>query len=335
MDERERNIWDEEDRIRRVRLLEAGGMSQAAKRPLNVTDLAEELAVSSSIIRQDLEELSALGRILDGLEQGLPPILLHAGRQFIAGRPTARREVLRFLPHVIDDLNAREALLLAGTILVDEFRAAFLDGDPVEHAREMVPRAFAPAVDERVALDLYAAAVALMARLSDGAPAGCLAEEIVAVDLMDEARTWLELRREEGLLEASEEEAAGDELRGLFELFEDDDVLDMFAMHEPADAAMAGHDPVNDYLGVVDQRLEAWFDPYGWAAPTGYLQDPLRPDEPATRTRMRNRCGMTATRNAEYRRPRPGSALPEHRVSARLEPLDHALGRVRRRLPGA
>jgi hypothetical protein len=37
----------------------------------------------------------------------------------------------------------------------------------------------------------------------------------------------------------------------------------MFDMHEPADAAMTGHDPVDRYMGVVDQRLEAWFDAHG------------------------------------------------------------------------
>ena len=269
-------IWGEEDRLRRVRLLEACGMAQAAEAPLSLTGLAEELHVASSTIRIELEELSALGLILDGLEESMPPILRHAGRQFLAGGPAVRREVLQFLPQVIDDLNAREALLYAGTILVDEFRAALLDGDPVEHAREIVPRAFAAAVDMRVALDLYGAAVALMARLSHGAPAGCLAEEIVAVDLMDQARAWLGLRREEGILKGPEERAASDGLRGLFELFEDDDVLDMFDMHEPADAAMAGHDPVNEHLGVVVQRLEAWFDAFRWTAPTGYLQGPSR-----------------------------------------------------------
>jgi hypothetical protein len=276
MDTNDGIIGGEGGRLRRVRLLEACGMAQAAKAALSLTELAEELHVASSTIRIDLEELSALGLILDGLEEGLPPILRHAGRQFLAGGPAVRREVLRFLPQVIDDLKAREALLHGGTVLVDEFRAAFLDGDPVEHAREMVPSAFAPAVDERIVLDLYAAAIALMARLSDGAPAGCLAEEIVAVGLMDEARTWLELRREEGLLDTQEEAAASGELRGLFELFEDDDVLDMFAMHKPADAARAGHHPVNEQLGVVDQRLEAWFVPYGWTAPTSYLQAPAR-----------------------------------------------------------
>ena len=42
---------------------------------------------------------------------------------------------------------------------------------------------------------------------------------------------------------------------------------------------MAGHDPVNRYLGVVDQRLEAWFDAYGWTAATGYLQSPSVGDD--------------------------------------------------------
>jgi hypothetical protein len=54
--------------------------------------------------------LARLQQILDDLEEGLPPILLSAGRQFLAGRPQARPEILRFLPRVIDDLNAREAL---------------------------------------------------------------------------------------------------------------------------------------------------------------------------------------------------------------------------------
>ena len=120
--------------------------------------------------------------------------------------------------------------------------------------RRLVPRAFESAVDERVALDIYAAAVALIARLSDGAPAGCLAEEILAARLTEEAEGWLEARRDQGILTIEEETAAS------AELFEDDDVLDMFDMHEPADAAMAGRDPVNRYLGVVDQRLKAWLD---------------------------------------------------------------------------
>jgi hypothetical protein len=58
-----------------------------------------------------------------------------------------------------------------------------------------------------------------------------------------------------------------------FELFEDDDVLNMFEMAEPADAALAGHDPINQQLGVADQRVQSWFHAFGGTAPTGYLRD--------------------------------------------------------------
>jgi hypothetical protein len=178
-----------------------------------------------------------------------------------------------FLPHIIDDLNAREALLTAGTILVDEFRAAVLSGEAVGHARELVPPAFAGAVDRRLALNLFAASVALMARLSDGAPAGCVGEEIISVGLMEEAQLWLEMRAEEGALGEDEEHAARNELRSLFELFDDDDVLNMFEMVEPADAALARNDPVNQQMGVADQRVESWFNPFGGTSATGYLDE--------------------------------------------------------------
>ena len=71
----------------------------------------------------------------------------------------------------------------------------------------------------------------------------------------------------------AEEDAASDELRSLFELFEDDDVLTMFEMAEPADAAVPGHDPISQQLGVADQRVQSWFRAFGGTAPTGYLRD--------------------------------------------------------------
>jgi hypothetical protein len=274
-------MWDEDDRHGRLRLLEAAGMAHASDAVLDVAELAQEFDVAEATIRMDLGQLEALGLVLSGLDEGLPPILLTAGRQFLARRGGVEQEVLGFLPRVIDDLNARKALLVAGRILVDEFRAAFVDGDPVDHARALVPPAFSAAVNERLALDLFAASVALMARLSDGAPAGCVAEEMIAVGLIEEARVWLELRREEGRLDEHEERAADKELRGLFELFEDDDVLNMFEMVDPGDAALAGHDPLNQQLGVADQRVESWFDAFGGTSPTGYLTDrsPVQPED--------------------------------------------------------
>jgi hypothetical protein len=159
-------------------------------------------------------------------------------------------------------------------VLVDESRYQLLKGRGVEHACEhLVPPAFAEAIDDAIALDLFAAAVALMARLSGDTPARCLAEEIVAVALLEEAKAQLEMGVETGDISGEEAEHAGGELRGLFELFEDDDVLDLFEMSEPADAALAGHDPIKRHLGVVDQRIDAWFRPFGGVTLTGYLHE--------------------------------------------------------------
>jgi hypothetical protein len=272
IDWRTEEMWDEDDRRRLLRVLEAVGMAQASEAAFDVAELAHELEVSEQMIRMDLDQVYALGLVLHGLEEKLPPMLLTSGRQLLARRGDVEHEILSFLPRVIDDLNARKALLVAGTILVDEFRAALVDGDPVEHARTLVPPAFTRAVNERLAVDLFAASVALVARLSDGVPAGCVAEEIIAVALIGQARVWLGLERDEGRLGEDDEHAASDELRGLFELFEDDDVLNMFDMMEPADAALAGHDPVNQQLGVADQRVESWFEAFAWTSPTGYLR---------------------------------------------------------------
>jgi hypothetical protein len=131
-----------------------------------------------------VEQIEDLGLALSGLEEGLHPILLNAGRQYLALAGDVEVAVLPFLPSVIDDLHARRALLYGGTVLVDEFRAALLTRAGVGYAREIVPPAFVPAVDERLALDLFPAAVALTARLSAGRPAGCVAEEILAVALL-------------------------------------------------------------------------------------------------------------------------------------------------------
>jgi hypothetical protein len=129
-------------------------------------------------------------------------------------------------------------------------------------------------VDERLALDLYAAAVALLARLSSDHPAGCVAEEILAVALLDEAEVVLDTAAAAGRLTGTEQGQAAEALRGLFDLFQDDDTLALWDMAEPADAAVAGQSALNEQAGVVDQRVEAWLAPFGWTAPTGYLDGP-------------------------------------------------------------
>jgi hypothetical protein len=242
--------------------------SQRAEPDLD--ELAARFDVSSETVEMAIETLERWGLALAGGELG-PPMLLGAGAQFLARHGRVPLETLDFLPGVIDDLNAREALRRASFMLLDEFTHAIAAGDVVEHVREqVVPPAFAAAVDVRLATRMYAAASALIARLSAGHPAGCVAEEIVAVALMQEAEAILDVNEE---LSESDVKQATPELRGLFELFQDDDVLKLFEMSEPGDAAVAGHDPVNRQLGVADQRVEAWFRPFGWATAAGHLDE--------------------------------------------------------------
>lgn len=164
--------------------------------------------------------------------------------------------------------------------MVDDFSWALLNDKGVEHARCVVPPAFDAAVDDKLALRLFAATVALTTRLAETAPAGCVAEEIIAVSVLAAAHSHLDGRHENGDLSDDQLEHAVHQLSGVFELFQDEDVLNLFDMEEPADAALAGHSDLNARLAVVDQRLDAWFRPFAWALPTGYL-DPRSGDEPS------------------------------------------------------
>ena len=137
----------------------------------------------------------------------------------------------------------------------------------------------------------------------------------MAVGLIEEARGWLELRRETGELDDDAARAASEELGGLFELLEDDDVLNMFDMVEPADAALAGHDPLNQQLGVADQRVESWFDAFAWASPRGTSE---------TGHRLPQRTDHAALRSLEPGSPDAiecgESALnPGHQIFSRVE----------------
>ena len=232
--------------------------------------LASELGFSTFVVEEALASIDRWRLALTDRESG-PPMLLDAGRQFLARRGHVPRETLDFLASPLDDLNAREALRRAGFILLDDLTEALEQQSLVEHAQDVVPPAFREAVDQRLAVRLYAAASALMARLSDGSPAGCVAEEILAVRLLQIAEALIEDREDDLGRDAAQ--AAVAELRGLFELFEDDDVLDMFDMSEPGGAALAGHDDIKRQMGVADQRVEAWFEPFGWTTPTGHLDE--------------------------------------------------------------
>jgi hypothetical protein len=265
-------ITMESDRLA-INLLEAVAVAQVAGEPLDVAGLAAKLTMDPPELQREIEDAVAAGLMLVGDQRDAVPLLLDAGRQYLGRDGRVPEEVLRFLPRTIDDLNARQALLEGGSLLVHEFRAALIDGSGIEHAADLVPPAFAAAIDKHLALDLYAAAVAVMARLSAGDHPGCVGEEIVAVQLLEEARTLLERDAEKGKLTEQEVAGAVDELRGLLGLFVDDEVLAMFEMDEPADAAVAEHGRSHRRQGEIHRRVEAWFRPFDGTVPTGYLTD--------------------------------------------------------------
>lgn len=223
-------------------------------------------------IDECLRRLEEAGLFEAGLRPNDPPLFFTAGEQFMDRKGQVSSSVLYFLPKTIDDLNAREAFLRAGVYLIEEFLYAAANGELTGFVRDdVVPPAFSVAVTDLLAVRFFAAASALMARLSGEQPAGCVAEEIVAVRLIGLADTHLDVMAFEGSLSDGEAKAAKGVTDDLFDLFTDDDVYFLFQMEEPADAALAHAGPVNQAMGVVDQRVSAWFEPFSWAAPTGHL----------------------------------------------------------------
>jgi hypothetical protein len=228
-------------------LLQAAGMAEARDAPLDLVDLAEESGELIEVVDERLRTLEDLGLLLDGREVGVgvPPLLLRAGRQYLRARGGVRPEVLAFAPRVIDDLHAREALLEASAVLVDDFGDAIAEGNAVAFAISVVPPEARAAMTPRLAVALYGAAVALIARLVDGEPAACVAEEVLAVALLNEARSWLY----EADLDTTERAAALEALPSLFSLFEDSDALG----------------------GDVDPDIATWFHPFHGRPAAGHL----------------------------------------------------------------
>lgn len=232
--------------------------------PDDLERIATELGFapgSGAAVLRELER-AALMAPPDEEDADGAPVLTRAGEQFLELRGDVPHDVLYFLPGYVDDLHARAALLDAGTELVKTFREELREGNGVAHARSLVPPAFTEAVDERLTYNLFAAAVALPVRLAAGDPAGCLAEEILAVRLFEIAHRTLSTQYHECTLREEDASAAAEAARGLFGIFESDEVLALFDMHEPSDA-LGGLDG--------DSRLEDWFRPSGATPGTGHL----------------------------------------------------------------
>lgn len=142
--------------------------------------------------------------------------------QFVADPDQFNEDVLRFLPETIRNLWSRKALLRAGTEMVGELRATLERDDGLEPFRVLLPGPLKDQLDRLMAINLFAAAVALMTNLSRNAPASSVAEEISAVNLAERAQGILERWQVEGLLSPASASTAASGLGSLFSLFDDD-----------------------------------------------------------------------------------------------------------------
>lgn len=164
----------------------------------------------------------------------------------------------------MDEPVAQGALKAASVSLLDQLEEAQVAlGD--SHAPDLsdsgplgfFPAGWRPALHASVVRKLRVAAVVVGWKLAQPGPPivpVCLAEEIALELIRQEAILKLEL--------ADAPESSIEATRGLHETCEDDDVLDLWEMQEPADAALARGDPLNSRLGKADMRIEHWFDPF-------------------------------------------------------------------------
>lgn len=158
----------------------------------------------------------------------------------------------------------------------------------------LFPAGLRPALTPLMVEKLYVAAVVVGWKLAQPGP------PLVPVSLGEELALEL-IRREavSGLELIGADRASIASTRGLYEICEDDDVLDLFAMREPADAAVARESPVNQMMGKADMRVERWFDVFygggrgalhpfcleaeaGPAVTRADMTIPLEPVEPTT-----------------------------------------------------
>jgi hypothetical protein len=164
----------------------------------------------------------------------------------------------------VDEPLAQGALKAAATSLLDQLEEAqaelqdsqdpdLSDSGPLG----LFPAGWRPALSVSVLRKLQVAAVVVGWKLAQPGPPivpVCLAEEIA-----------LELIRQEAIVQLELAGAPKDSLEathGLYEVCQDDDVLDLWMMQEPADAAVARGDSLNRQLGKADMRIEHWFDPF-------------------------------------------------------------------------
>ena len=235
------------DRDLLARVLVAVAATEPAGEALS-SDALERLASEIGTSAFEMQAVCAYGQSAGLLRMSVrdaPWRLTRAGRQFLHRSGQVEHALLAFLPQTVDDLHARSALMRGGASFVAQFRGALLDGRAPHYAAHLVPRSFRSQIDDPIALDLYAAAVGLIARLEAEQPPACMAEHLLARQLVLRAGAKLEEDVARGALSDEDAAAARAEFGGLAKLI-------------PA-------------RGRPQAPLESWFRPFPGAAATAYV----------------------------------------------------------------
>lgn len=246
--------------------------TRSALKLLEIIEIQESRAEQLPPWVRDSSEMQTLSYFgLCDLPQDGPPMLTKAGQQYIEREGQVGLGVLQYLPRYMPNLKSREAMIEASSRLLQQYGQAIAEGKGEKYTQNILPPAFRPAVSPGLSARMYAAAAASITRLSDQEPAGCVAEEVVAARIMQQAAELIEQEVTQGVSEAQEAEEAIEGLGGIFSLFQDSQVLELFEMAEPADAALSAAQTEKAGSDQADQRLEAWFRPLWGKAAGGHL----------------------------------------------------------------
>lgn len=176
----------------------------------------------------------------------------------------------------IENSVAQGALRHACVTILDQFAEASNEvGAPNPDRGDfgplgIFPRGIRTALTPLLMAKLEVAAIIVgwkLAQPGDAIPPSCVAEELVLEMIRREAIAALEL--------VDAPPASIGATRGLFEVCQDDDILDLFSMEEPADAALALTEPINQSMGKVDMRIEEWFTPFYGGVGRGTAPHPI------------------------------------------------------------
>jgi hypothetical protein len=219
----------------------------------------------------------------------------------------------------VDDPLAQGALRHASVTVLEALESAReAAADPSPDLGDIgplgiFPRSIRPAVTPLLVDKIRTAATIVGWKLAQPGPAiapGCIGEELALELIRQEAVSILDL--------VDAPRTSIDATRGVYEVCEDDDVLDLFNMEEPADAAVALTDPISLALGKSDMRIEAWFNPF-YSGRQGFGSHAFYLEQPASLSA--GRAELTALRVVEpeaVSSDRPSADGREFRVCIRM-----------------